>query len=70
MKDAIDEIDAAVFTGDTLYDKEILKDFEWHLDRWSREIAKIKATGLEIEEIECDTRINSNVSNCQQYNSL
>ena len=39
---AVEEIDAALFTGDTLHDQEVLKDFEWYLARWSKQVVEIK----------------------------
>ena len=34
----LDEIDAAVFTGDSLYNEKIKKSIKWHALRWLKAI--------------------------------
>ena len=42
LDDLCDSIDAAVFTGDTLHHPAAIEDFEVYLNRWHREIKRIK----------------------------
>lgn len=42
IAELIDELDASVFNGDVLYDDDELKNFEHHLERWSKQIPRIK----------------------------
>lgn len=44
IAELIDELDASVFNGDVLCDEDELKNFEYHLERWSKQIPSIKAT--------------------------
>jgi len=46
---AIDEIDAGLFSGDTFDDEESLADFEWYIARWTREL-KLKREFIENEK--------------------
>lgn len=36
--DALEEIDAGVFTGDTFINKADLRELEWFVNRWSKEV--------------------------------
>ena len=45
---AIDEIDAALFSGDTFYDEEVIEDFRRIMERWERQLVEIKSTLDEI----------------------
>jgi len=40
---AIDEIDAALFSGDTFHDEEAIEDFRRIMERWERRLVKIKS---------------------------
>jgi hypothetical protein len=40
---AIDEIDAALFNGDTFHDEEAIEDFRRFMDRWERRLVEIKS---------------------------
>lgn len=44
--DALETIDAMVFTGDSLHNAESLATFKEYVDRWNREMESIRA-GLE-----------------------
>ena len=37
----LDELDAAVFTGDEFHDADARACFQWFLDRWKRELKEI-----------------------------
>ena len=38
--DQIDSLDCSIFTGELLYTN--INEFEWHVDRWKREIERHK----------------------------
>jgi len=40
---AIDEIDAALFNGDTFHDEEAIEDFRRFMERWERQLVEIKS---------------------------
>jgi hypothetical protein len=40
---AIDEIDAALFSGDTFHDEEAIEDFRRMMERWERRLVEIKS---------------------------
>jgi hypothetical protein len=40
---AIDEIDAALFSGDTFHDEEAIEDFRRIMERWERRLVEIKS---------------------------
>ena len=42
LEDSCDEIDASVFSSDSLHDIEAIERFQWYLGRWSREATNIK----------------------------
>lgn len=42
LKDLLETIDAAMFTGDTFHDEKTLELFEYYLNRFNREIKNIK----------------------------
>ena len=46
---AIDEIDAGIFSGDAFDDEESLLFLEWYLARWTREL-KLKRELIENEK--------------------
>ena len=52
---AIDEIDAALFSGDTFHDEEAIEDFRHIMERWERRLVEIKSILDEIldEEQSC-----------------
>jgi hypothetical protein len=52
---AIDEIDAALFSGDTFHDEEAIEDFRRIMERWERRLVEIKSILDEIldEEQSC-----------------
>ena len=50
VKEALEEIDAAFFSGDTFHDPEALKEVEEYLGRWQREITSIKEDVLSHSE--------------------
>jgi hypothetical protein len=52
---AIDEIDAALFSGDTFHDAEAIEDFRRIMERWERRLVEIKSILDEIldEEQSC-----------------
>jgi hypothetical protein len=37
-----DDLDASIFTGDSFYDEEALRELEHYLARWTREAARIR----------------------------
>ena len=50
VKDAIEEIDAAFFSGDEFLDKEKLDEIQYYLARWMRESVDVRKRLNEIEE--------------------
>ena len=44
-----EEIDAAVFSGDRLYDRQTFKGFTYYLKRWTRENINIETIITEME---------------------
>jgi len=46
---AIDEIDAALFNGDTFHDEEAIEDFRRFMERWERRLVEIKSTLDEVQ---------------------
>lgn len=50
IDEACDEIDAALFTGDTFHDHEMITELEAYLSRWQREIAATKKFLKEVED--------------------
>jgi hypothetical protein len=38
ISELIDEMDASVFNGDVLLDKDELANFKYHLDRWQKQV--------------------------------
>lgn len=38
ISELIDEMDASVFNGDVLLDKDELENFKYHLERWSKHV--------------------------------
>ena len=49
VEEAMDEVDAMFFTGDAMYDSEILKAIETYLARWNREAERIKKRMQDVE---------------------
>ena len=49
---AIDEIDAALFSGDTFHDEEAIEDFRRMMERWERRLVEIKSILDEIPDEE------------------
>jgi hypothetical protein len=47
---AIQEIDAAVFNGDTFEEPEARKELQEYIERWSRRLAEPIITGDEDED--------------------
>jgi len=48
LEEALDTVDAYVFTGDILYtDPSAIKSIEEYMGRWKREIATIEQSELE-----------------------
>ena len=41
---ALDSIDACFFSGDTFQNADAIEAVEFYIDRWTREIARIKET--------------------------
>lgn len=41
LKDACENIDAAVFSGDALFDEETRKDFKAYIASWQRAVTQI-----------------------------
>jgi hypothetical protein len=39
----MDEIDAALFSGDTFHDEEAIEDFRRIMERWERRLVEIKS---------------------------
>jgi len=50
-EEALDHIDAAVFTGDSLFDKDNMARFEYFIARWQKEITSIKKVVAEAEHL-------------------
>jgi hypothetical protein len=46
---AIDEIDAALFSGDMFHDEEAIEDFILFMKRWERRLVEIKSTLDEVQ---------------------
>lgn len=42
VKEALDQIDAAIFTGDTFFNPENMEELKTFIGRWNREITKIE----------------------------
>lgn len=42
VEEAFEEIDAAVYSGDSFHDEENLKELERYIQRWSREAERIR----------------------------
>lgn len=42
VEEMCDSIDAAVFSGDSLHNREALERFRWYLGRWQRESVVIQ----------------------------
>jgi len=51
-EEALDSIDAAVFSGDSFHDQEGLDRLEYYMDRWQKEAVAIKAMIAETQSIE------------------
>lgn len=49
VDEAFDEIDAAVFSGDSFHDPDNLAELERYIARWSREIAVIRKERIEAQ---------------------
>ena len=47
---ALDEIDAGVFTGDTFIEEKAVKELEWYMNRWTREI-EIRKEAIRIAKL-------------------
>ena len=47
IEDALDKIDAAVFSGDTFHDSNDRQTLMLYMDRWSRELARIAVVHME-----------------------
>ena len=43
IEEFCDNLDASIFTGDGLYDEKSLEEFDEYLQRWIREISKIRS---------------------------
>lgn len=41
-EELLDQLDACVFTGDSLYSRKMLVTFETYLERWQREVKVIR----------------------------
>ena len=62
---SLEEVDAMVFSGDALYEKESLEEFEQYLERWKRGIIDIKKTLVQIEtEKEASVFSNQSLRRC------
>jgi len=48
---ACDEIDAAMFSGDSFNNEQNTKELEYYLDRWTREIENIREMNKENENV-------------------
>ena len=48
--DLFDAIDAAFFTGDEFHDRGTIKEVEFYLGRWERELGRIKIMLTKLEE--------------------
>lgn len=48
----IDELDASVFNGDVLLDKDELANFKYHLQRWSKHVPAMEEIIKECENDE------------------
>ena len=44
VDDLCDSVDAAVFTGDSLYNQKAINDFKAYLSRWTREVARLETS--------------------------
>ena len=49
LEEPLDEIDASVFSGDVLHNREAVERLEYFLQRWQKEIGVIKIMLLERE---------------------
>lgn len=47
----IDEIDAAVFLGDTFHNQKNINDFREKMKRWEKELKEIEGSFEEIDDI-------------------
>jgi len=50
VDDLLDEVDAALFSGDSFHNKPALKNFCEHLDRWKRRVGDIMDDVLDQEK--------------------
>ena len=50
LDEHLDNVDAAMFSGDTFMDRENIAELEVYIGRWQREIARNKLLLLELEE--------------------
>ena len=50
IEEAIDEIDAAVFSGDTFHDVDARQKLLSMMDRWTRELARIAVAQMELPD--------------------
>ena len=49
IEDALDEVDAALFSGDKFHNKESVERLEYFINRWQRGLDEIKTVHLESE---------------------
>ena len=52
FEELIDHLDAAVFSGDCLYDESCRKLLKEHLVRWDRELSAVEKVEINKEDIE------------------
>ena len=50
LDEHLDNVDAAMFSGDAFMDRENIAELEVYIGRWQREIARNKLLLLELEE--------------------
>ena len=53
IEEMLDELDAAILTGDSFYSFKALNILEDYLERWMREVKNIKETFLELNLKRC-----------------
>lgn len=63
VEDALDSIDAAVFTGDGIYSPDAIERFRWFLRRWDKEMAKRESVPCQWTPIE---EGSSTYNTCQE----
>ena len=56
IDELLDSVDAAVFSGDSLHNREALDQFKMYLGRWNREVENIEDIVAYKEEEEAKAR--------------